>query len=534
MVRSDLHIRTGPAHSSKRCATLPRSSLRKDDLTAKSAPRVLVIGAGIGGLSAAVDLARSGVEVTVLESAAGPGGKLRPVEMAGQLIDNGPTVLTMRDVFEQLFAGAGERLSDHLALEPADLLARHAWLDGSGLDLHADPRACEQAIGDFAGAAEARRFAAFRQRAKAIHDTLENTYMRASRPSLPALVGRAGIRGLPGLLEISPFTTLWRELGGSFRDPRLQQLFGRYATYSGSSPFLAPATLMLIAHVELAGVWRVAGGMHRLAAAIEALGRRSGAQYRYSAEVSRLQLDRRVRGVTLASGEVLHADAVLFNGDQAALGSGLLGAEASRAVASNQGSERSLSAVTWAGLGLARGFELSHHNVFFSADYEAEFHDLFRQRRLPDAPTVYLCAQDRSASATSLAPTGEERLFLLINAPAVGDADRALPAENDRCQTETFEHLARFGLQLQSAQETWLMRTPKDWEQLFPATGGALYGQATHGWQASFQRPGSRSRIPGLYLAGGSVHPGAGVPMAALSGRQAAASIRKDLGLPEA
>lgn len=496
---------------------------------------MLIIGAGIGGLTAAAQLARAGVDVTVLEKAAGPGGKLRPVEIAGKLIDNGPTVLTMREVFEELFAGAGEQLADHLELESAELLARHAWPDGSRLDLHADASASEEAIAAFAGPAEARRFAAFRQRAKAIHDTLETTFMRASRPSLPGLVARAGLRGLPGLLGISPFTTLWRELGYAFRDPRLQQLFGRYATYCGSSPFLAPATLMLIAHVELAGVWRVVGGMHRLATAIEALGRRSDAQYRYGTEVLNLKFDQRgLCGVELASGEVLPGNTVLFNGDQAALASGLLGAEATRAVPPRAASERSLSAVTFATSGLVRGFDLSHHNVFFSADYQGEFERLFRQRRMPDAATIYLCAQDRPATTTNTALTGEERLFLLINAPAVGDADHAHPVEIDRCQTETFRQLARFGLELSPASGTWLARTPRDWEQLFPATGGALYGQATHGWRASFQRPGSRSRIPGLYLAGGSVHPGAGLPMAALSGRQAAASILADLGLPEA
>ncbi|MCC5885148.1 MAG: phytoene desaturase [Gammaproteobacteria bacterium] len=494
----------------------------------RSSPRVLIIGAGIGGLTAAVELARSGAQVTVLESADGPGGKLRPAAVGGTLVDTGPTVLTLRDVFDGLFEDAGERLDDHLQLESAALLARHAWLDGSRLDLHADPLATEQAIGDFAGLAEARRFAAFRSRAKSIHDTLEHTYMRAKRPSLPGLIGRAGIRGLPGLLGISPFTTLWQELGRTFQDPRLQQLFGRYATYCGSSPFLAPATLMLIAHVELAGVWRVMGGMHRLATAVEKLGERCGATYRYHSEVVGLNLDhRRVSGVELASGEVLTADAVVFNGDQAALAGGLLGEGVSRATAPNPASERSLSAVTQVGFGRARGFELTHHNVFFSADYEQEFDTLFRQRRVPDAPTVYLCAQDRAATADAKAPETEERLFCLINAPADGNHH----AETSRCQT--FDHLARFGLELQGSTESWLTRRPTDWERLFPATGGALYGQATHGWQASFRRPGSRSRVPGLYLAGGSVHPGAGLPMAALSGRQAAASIRKDLGLPE-
>jgi 1-hydroxycarotenoid 3,4-desaturase len=189
---------------------------------------------------------------------------------------------------------------------------------------------------------------------------------------------------------------------------------------------------------------------------------------------------------------------------------------------------RSLSAVTWNLVAETRGFPLLRHTVFFSQDYPDEFDAIFRRTRLPNEPTVYLCAHDRD-DRDGAAPEGPERLLCLVNAPAAGDSHPFDPAEIERCETRTFTLLERCGLAVARESASRLVTTPADFHRLFPATGGALYGQASHGWRASFSRPGTRSRVPGLYLAGGSVHPGAGVPMAALSGRLAATAVLSDL-----
>ena len=492
------------------------------------AGRVVVVGAGIGGLVAALELASQGVEVVVLERAAAPGGKMRQVGIGGRQLDAGPTVFTMRWVFDELFARVGASLAAHLTLLPAQLLARHAWSAHERLDLFADIERSADAIGAFAGAAEARGYREFCERARRIYTTLERPFLRGSRPTPWSLVGRVGLRGLPELAHISPFATMWGALGQHLHDPRLRQLFGRYATYCGASPFLAPATLMLVAHVEQEGVWRVEGGMHRLATALADLGAMQGVTFRYGADVSQILADRgRVTGVRLGNDERIAADAVVFNGDVAALGAGLLGEPARRATTRYRPAARSLSAVTWNLVARTGGFPLSHHNVFFSGDYAAEFDDLFGRSRLPAAPTVYVCAQDRGDRDGSAA-RGPERLLCLVNAPATGDSRPSSPKELLQCEEQTFRMLSRCGLQVDRSPAHTVMTTPADFARLFPATGGALYGQASHGWTASFTRPGARSRIPGLYLAGGSTHPGPGVPMAALSGRQAAASLLED------
>ena len=486
--------------------------------------RVVVVGAGMGGLAAAADLARQDCEVTVLERAATPGGKLREVFVDGAPIDAGPTVFTMRWIFQGLFADAGKRLEDHLTLQPLSVLARHAWTSGGRLDLYADPQRSAEAIGDFAGARDARGYLDFCARSADIYRTLAQPFIAAQRPSPLELVRRVGFGNLDAMWRTAPLQTLWRSLADHFTDPRLRQLFGRYATYVGSSPLHAPATLMLIAHVEQDGVWQVAGGMRRIADALQALGTSMGAQYRFGAHVARILTARgRVSGVELADGTEIPADAVVFNGDASALGQGLLGPAVRGAAHVASHAQRSLSAITWCVLGRPSGFPLTHHNVFFADDYPAEFDHVFRQRDICREPTVYLCAQDRGDGE----PSGQlpERMLLLINAPA--DGDHAPLAEDviARCAGDATALLLRCGLTIDAAEPQRIVTTPTGFNALFPGTGGALYGRANHGSMGSFQRPGARSRIPGLYLAGGSVHPGAGIPMALMSGRLAAARV---------
>ncbi len=493
---------------------------------------VIVVGAGIAGLVAAVRLAIRGIEVTVLERADGPGGKLREIRIGDAAIDSGPTVFTMRWVFERIFREAGARLSDHLTLRPLDILARHAWDDQDYLDLFADIDRSADAIGRFAGSADAREYRAFCDQAKTIYETLEETFIDAPRPTNPVtLAHRVGMANLSGLFAIKPFSTMWRALRQHFRDDRLRQLFGRYATYCGSSPYEAPATLMLVAHVEQSGVWRIEGGMFRLAKALEALGRRHGVTFRYGTEAREIIAARNsIAAVETRTGERIEADAIVVNADAAAVASGLFGQNAGNAVPPVHHAPRSLSAVTWSMVAETDGFPLAHHSVFFSGDYKAEFDDVLRHKRLPRSPTVYVCAQDRGASAGADARTAE-RLFFLVNAPPSGDAGNPNTAEVEQCEERTFAQLERCGLRIRRHPERTVVTTPTDFEGLFPATGGALYGQASHGWQASFRRPGCRTKIPGLYLAGGSTHPGPGIPMAALSGWLASESLMTDTAL---
>ena len=499
---------------------------------------VVIVGAGMGGLAAAVDLAGQGVRVTVCEKATQVGGKIHQRTVDGLAIDSGPTVITMRWVFDDLMRAAGLTLDDFVRLRPLPVIARHFWPDKTCLDLHASVQDSIDAVGRFSSAAEARRFTAFCAESQRLYHVLEKAYIRSERPGLRSMTQDLGTQGLLMLGGLGPFASLWRSLGRHFTDPRLRQLFARYATYCGGSPWHAPATLMLIAYVEQRGVWTAQGGMQALGVGIAQAAETLGVAIRLGAGVSEiLTQSGAARGVRLQNGEEVLADAVIFNGEAAALHAGLHGQPARAAVPDKDGIyPRSLSALTFAIAGRLEGRAISFHNLFFQDRYESEFTDIFDQGQLPRRPTLYLCAQDRAspgpgvtANQASSAQGAPERLFCLINAPARGDGPPFTEQEILSCQTKAFALMTQAGLRLQYAPQQIQTTTPHQFEQMFPASGGALYGMAPHGWMSSFRRPAATTPVQGLFLAGGSAHPGAGVPMAALSGRLAAATLMAHL-----
>ena len=484
-------------------------------------PHIGIIGAGIGGLAAAARLAHAGLRVTVLERHNAPGGKMRVMESVAGPVDAGPTVLTMKPVFDELFAALGERIEDHVTLTPERVIARHFWLDGTQLDLMADHTESVQNVRTVFGAKVAREFERFSARAKSLFDAFDQPMMQAREPSQTALTLQV-LRN-PGLiLAMAPHRSLASSLTAQFSEPKLAQLFGRYATYVGGRPEASPAILSLIANAESRGVWSVKGGMHQLARALEALARTHQAVFRYDQDVKKI--DKKADGsfaVQTAEG-AHHFDQILFNGDPRALRRGLL--EQNVVNASNT-EPRSLSAYVYSFAAEPSNIALAGHNVFFGDDPRQEFGPL-SQGQMPTDPTLYICAQDRFAGNR---PEGPERFEIIMNGPPAADGARAAEEEKRRCQTLILERLARFGLSFSPEPALDTLTTPAEFGQLFPATNGSLYGRSPHGLMAAFKRPTARTTLPGLYLVGGGAHPGAGVPMATISARHAAEAILSDL-----
>lgn len=487
-------------------------------------PEITVVGAGIGGLASAIGLASAGVSVTVLERQQRAGGKIQGATTKGLDLDVGPTVMTMPWVFEQLFRAAGRDLQTELRISRLEQLAHHRWQDGTTLDLFDDDAVSVAACADLGGASAAGEMERFFYRAQRIYDLLEPTFMTRQQTGLGGLLLRCNPRQMIQLARMNPFRSLWEVLGESFSDVRLQQLFARYATYCGSSPFLAPSTLMLIAHVERLGVWRIQGGMRALATALVRAAKSLGVKFRYGVEVDRVILQRgRVNGVSTREHGRLTADAVVINADTNAIATGRFGNDIRTSVAPTTNQQRSLSAVTFAGKAKIEPGQLHYHNVFFSRDYGREFEALTTCSEPPSDATVYVCSPDFDKP-------GEQCLFVLVNAPANGDRYRYTAASVERIRDATALQLQRCGLALNL--DGFEITTPNDFDSRYPGTGGALYGPAMHGWRAAFRRSGNRTMTPGLFVAGGSVHPGSGVPMAALSGQLCAREVLAALGQP--
>jgi len=319
--------------------------------------------------------------------------------------------------------------------------------------------------------------------------------------------------------------SLASSLEKSFSDPRLRQLFGRYAINGGSSPFAGPAFLSMIWDVESRGAWRVEGGLPTLAKALEEVARNQGTQFQYGALVEDILVERgRIAGVVLNTGERVNTDRILFNGDPAALFRGMLGNTPRRAVKRARVTPRSLSAYVWAFAAKPSGVDLQHHNVFFGHDHRREF-DALARGKIPDDPTLCLCAQDRGDGR--IVPEVERFEIVMTGAPIRNKA-----AENSedflQCRTRTFQKLHRMNLNFDAIPERTSLITPGDFAVRFPGSDGSLTGGSQTGVLATVRRPTLRTRIPGLYLAGGGLHPGAGMPMASLSGQHAAKAIVAD------
>lgn len=487
-----------------------------------SAPHIIVIGAGIGGLASALRLTHTGAKVTVLDSHPTAGGKMRTIDTPAGPVDAGPTVFTLKPVFEALFSSVDANLEDHVHLTREDTIARHFWPDGTTLDLSSDPAQSLANVATAFGSKSAKDFRYFTDRAAKLFSAFEAPMMHHATPTVTAMAAQvfANPRLIPAM---QPHRSLASSLRRDFSDPRLAQLFARYATYVGGIPTLSPALLALIAHAESSGVWHVKGGMHQLAKAIEALASARGARFRYNTHVSKIETqDGKVSAVITDAGRI-QADAIVFNGDPNALHMGLLGQPATLAVTAQ--TPRSLSAYVHAFAAIADGPALSAHNVFFADNPKTEYAPLTKGQLQTD-PTLYVCAQDRFGGNI---PQGMERFEIIMNA-----APTTLPpneTETQKCLTLISQRLAHFGLTFSPILTRDSLTTPQDFSTMFPASHGSLYGRSPHGMMAAFKRPTARTGVKGLYLAGGGAHPGAGVPMAALCAQHAVAAITQDLGL---
>lgn len=490
----------------------------------------IVVGAGLGGLAAAIHLATQGRRVLLVERNERVGGKLNLLQAGGYTFDTGPSLLTMPWVLRELFAAAGRNLEDYLDLIQIEPTCRYRWPDGTQFDAW---QRLPQLIQEIARLSppDVTAFYRFMAYAARIYDSVADRFML--RPF-------DGIRDLltPELFRLGPRIDSFRSVDAAvrsfFRSPYLQQIFNRYATYNGSSPYLSPATFNVIAYIEFAeGGWYVRGGMYALGRALQQLAEELGVEVRTNAAVTQVRVEQaRAQGVCLANGEYLEAAQVVVNADPRYAYSGLpnnppLLPDQERTAAQLRRLEPSCSGFILF-LGVDRIYEqLAHHNIFFSADYPREFAAIFQKGVPAPDPTVYVCAS--CVSDADHAPPGHMNLFILVNAPALnGRVNWAREASAYRDTVlQKLERMGLCGLRQHTVFEQ--MMTPDDIQARYHAAGGAIYGLASNNRFAAFLRPPLRARgIERLYFVGGGTHPGGGIPLVLLSGKAVAERIAKD------
>jgi len=480
----------------------------------------VVIGAGLGGLAAGLRLAAQGWGVIVCEQGSSFGGKMNSWSERGFRFDTGPSLITMPWVFEDLFKVAGSRLPDHLDLVPMRPLAEYVYDDGTRFTY-------STSLPDWLGTVRQLEprdedgFLGFLELGAKLYEVSKETFLRRRPLDWPDARSASVLRHFP--LRYG-WGNYHRTVAAHFKSPYLRQLYDRYPTYVGSSPYRSPATLAVIPYLEYAfGGWYVRGGLYRIVEGLVELAELSGISLLRGARVTRIEHEgRRVHGVRLSDGSRLPADVVVMNGDVSTTPA-LLGEVRAGGLPP---AERSMSGLVFL-FGLKRTLpQLAQHTIYFSADYRREFAALFEERRFPDDPTVYVNAPSRSDR--SVVPGEGETLFVMANAPA-NDHDEWDEEQVSEARRRVLARLRRGGFpEIESETVVADVWTPRRIACRYSMPGGAIYGTHSHGWRRAFLRPPNKDgRYQGLYYVGGSTHPGGGTPTVLLSAQITAELIER-------
>lgn len=494
--------------------------------------RVVVIGAGIGGLASAARLAKMGHEVEIYEASDRVGGKCRTEWIGDYAFDTGPSLLTLPAVFRDLFIRTGKRFETEVGLQPVDPAFAYHFADGTKFDfpnlsLTEVCNSIEEALGKKA----ADEWHGLMQRAERMWDASRGAFIESELPSPLALMKRKGF--LKDLKVISPWKSLRKYTAENTQNPYLQMIVDRYATYSGSDPRRAPAVLLTIAFVESTfGAWHLKGGLGTLALALEKRCKDLGVSIHLNSPVKQILVSSEsVSGIELVDGRKISTSIVVSNADAERTYNWLLPQKLP--VVRSERKKLARSDKSLAGFSLLLGLDNSkvdgpipqmrHHNVYFPADYDAEFDSIFSKNEPVDDPTIYICAPSDSSMVKS---EKKEAWFVLVNAPRHDPQNGYDWQKNpDEYAQRILRKLDALGLRVSERLDVMEFRTPSDLERSVGAPGGSIYGTSSNGARAAFLRASNRSPLKGLFCVGGSAHPGGGLPLVGMSAELVAEAI---------
>ena len=494
---------------------------------------VAVVGGGLGGLAAACTLAARGCKVRLFEGNAELGGKAVVLEREGFRFDMGPTIVTVPEVLHRIFAEAGRKLEDYIDLVRLDPQWRCFFEDGSVLDLEEDTDRMAENLDAYAGAPTAEGYRQFMQVARELHRISDRYFFWKSVEGIRDTLDLGETWRASTLSELAALR-MGQTVAGTIRskvpDSRVAQMLDHYTQYVGSSPYGSPAVLCGIASMQAgSGVWYPIGGTRAVPEALIALATELGVELNTSSRVSRiLHAGGEVSGIELVDGTTVYADAVVSNMDTVRTHSELVGGSIAKRFLRRRRYEPACSGVVLY-LGLSKRYDhLQHHNFVFSADPKTEFDAIYHEGRPAPDPTCYLAAP--AATEAAVAPQGGEALYVLVHTPYLRenhDWQGMFPAYRQRILDKLKTCGGMPDIEQRIVCESAL--TPQDIHDRYRVLNGAIYGLASHGRFLGAFKPGNRSPdLEGLYLAGGSAHPGPGMPMALMSGWIAADTLDKD------
>ena len=494
--------------------------------------KISVVGAGIGGMSAAARLAKQGHQVTVFENSDQSGGKCRTEWFGDYAFDTGPSLLTLPAVFRDLFLKTGKRIEHVLDISPVDPAFNYNFADGSKVTFPnlSNPKTYQEIEKSF-GISASQSWRQIIERSEKMWEASRDSFIESELTSIWPLLLRKNL--INQINQISPFTSL-RSLSEKLNlDPHLKMIIDRYATYTGSDPRSAPAVLLTIAFVESTfGAWHIKGGIGQLSVALEQRCRDLGVDFQFKSLVTKILVERnKVEGVVLSDGKIIKSDLVVSNSDAEYTFNSLIGNE----VSSARGERRKLKSATksLAGFSLLLGLDNSkskpvdveHHNVYFPENYDLEFDQIFTQKVPVTDPTIYLCAPKDSSMVKG---ADKEAWFVLVNAPRhEPESGWDWKDGGQEYAQKIISKMDDLGLNVTNRLDFMKYRTPADLENYAMAPGGSIYGTSSNSPVSAFLRARNRSKVKGLFCVGGSAHPGGGLPLVGISAEIVAKAIGK-------
>jgi phytoene desaturase len=477
--------------------------------------KAAIVGAGIAGIAAAIRLASKGYEVSVFEANTYPGGKLSAFEQAGYRFDAGPSLFTMPQLVDELFVLAGKNPLDYFQYMRLPVVCEYFYEDGTTMTAYSNPDKFAEEI-ELKTGEPASKILCFLQDSQTKYNLTAEVFLHRSLHKASTYFNAYAWKGYTNFTKLDVFRTMHQANNTKFNDPRVVQLFNRYATYNGSDPYQTPATMNIIPHLEYnIGAYFPKKGMHSITQSLVKLAEELGVTFTYGSAVQEILTDGRKANGVRVNDAVFAADVVISNMDVVNTYKKLLPTATQPKKILNQPKSSSALIFYW---GIQRRFpELNMHNIFFSGDYEQEFKHIFQHKTIYSDPTVYI--NITSKHKPDDAPEGCENWFVMINVPNNSGQDWENLIKQARKNI-----LAKLSRVLQTDIEPLIacesILDPRIIESRTSSSQGALYGNSSNNRYAAFLRHANfSSQIRNLYFCGGSVHPGGGIPLCLLSAK---------------